>query len=196
MDTIHRLTARWWIRVLVFFAFSNALILPLLIYTKNLKKSGDTEFLISILTEAVVLFILLGLSVIIEVLRKNGKWYAFGIKPDKWALKDIGVGAGLNLFFVFIIIIFATIFSAYSDEYMFPKTDVFIYISIIIFIEAIIEELIFRGIIFQAVLDRYGITIAILMNSILFGLGHLANPSINFYAIINIILAGFLFSGM
>ncbi|MCL4416432.1 MAG: CPBP family intramembrane metalloprotease, partial [Actinobacteria bacterium] len=76
------------------------------------------------------------------------------------------------------------------------KSDIFIYLSLIIFIEAIIEEILFRGIIFQAVLERYGITIAILLNSILFGLGHLANPSINFYAIINIILAGVLFSGM
>ncbi|TAL71050.1 MAG: CPBP family intramembrane metalloprotease [Bacteroidetes bacterium] len=196
METVNRLTARWWIRILFFFGISNALILPLLFYTKNLYNGINTDYFYSIITEALVLCILLGLSIIIEVSRKNGKWFTFGINPDKWALKDIGLGAGLNLIFVFIIFIFATIFSAYSDEYSLPKQDIFVNITIIIFIEAIIEELIFRGIIFQAVLDRYGITIAILLNSILFGLGHLANPSINFYAIINIILAGVLFSGM
>ena len=196
MEAIHYLTARWWLRIIVFVGLSNALIIPLLIYTAHLKNDLGYQYIYSILTETIVLFTLIGLSIFIEVLRGKGKWFTFGILPDKWAIKDVGMGAVLNLFFAFTIFIFATIFSAYTDGSNLPKTNIFINLSLIIFIEAIIEELIFRGVIFQAVLDRYGITIAILLNSILFGLGHLANPSINFYAIINIILAGVLFSGM
>lgn len=196
MDIIHKLTARWWFRIIAFAGLSNALILPLLFYTSQFENSQGYKYFYSILTESLVLFIIIGLSVLIEALRGKGKWFSFGILPDKWAIKDAGMGAILNIFFAFSILIFATIFSAYSDEIKFPATDIFIYLSLIIFIEAIIEEILFRGVIFQAVLERYGITIAILLNSILFGLGHLANPSINFYAVINIILAGVLFSGM
>ncbi|OGU17538.1 MAG: hypothetical protein A2X61_06085 [Ignavibacteria bacterium GWB2_35_12] len=196
MEMIHRLTARWWFRVIAFAGLSNALIIPLLLYTSHLKNDIGYHYIYSLITETFVLIILIGLSILIETLRGKGKWFTFGILLDKWAIKDIGMGAVLNLFFAFAIFIFATVFSAYSDVSILPKTDIFVYLSLIILIEAIIEELIFRGVIFQAVLDRYGITIAILLNSILFGMGHLANPSINFYAIINIILAGVLFSGM
>jgi membrane protease YdiL (CAAX protease family) len=196
MNSIHRLTALWWFRIIAFMVLSNGLIIPLLFYTSHLKNSLGYDYIYSIITESVVLFILVGISILIEVLRKNGKWFTLGVLIDKWAIKDVGMGALLNLLFAFTILILATLFSAFTDETSFPKSDIFIFLSLIILLEAIIEEILFRGIMFQAVLERWGITVAILLNSILFGLGHLANPSVNFYAIINIILAGMLFSGM
>ncbi len=56
------------------------------------------------------------------------------------------------------------------------------------------EELLFRGFIFQRLLEGFGIIFTILSLSVLFSLAHYFNPHINSLSIINIILAGILFS--
>jgi membrane protease YdiL (CAAX protease family) len=61
-------------------------------------------------------------------------------------------------------------------------------------IVALFEELMFRSFPLFAFAERYPISITIILNSVLFGLIHLANPGFNAVAMLNITLAGALFS--
>lgn len=59
---------------------------------------------------------------------------------------------------------------------------------------ALFEELMFRTYALFVLAERYPMTVAILINSIGFGLVHLANPGYTPLAFLNIVLAGVLFS--
>ncbi|MBB2145000.1 CPBP family intramembrane metalloprotease [Pedobacter sp. LMG 31464] len=61
-------------------------------------------------------------------------------------------------------------------------------------IVALFEELMFRTFPLFTFAERYPISITIILNSVLFGLVHLANPGFNALAMLNIALAGALFS--
>jgi len=58
------------------------------------------------------------------------------------------------------------------------------------------EELLFRGYIFQRLIEGFGKLFSVILLSVLFGLAHYFNPHINFVSLINIVLAGILFSLM
>lgn len=60
----------------------------------------------------------------------------------------------------------------------------------------IVEELLFRGVVFQALLQRFGDVVAILSTSIVFGLLHATNPGATVLGIVNVMLAGILFGVM
>jgi membrane protease YdiL (CAAX protease family) len=57
---------------------------------------------------------------------------------------------------------------------------------------AAVEELSFRGYAFQRLIDAVGAPTALVASSILFGLGHLGNPSATLFSTLNTILAGLL----
>jgi membrane protease YdiL (CAAX protease family) len=61
----------------------------------------------------------------------------------------------------------------------------------------ILEEVIFRGFIFQTALDRWGLRLAVFISSLLFGLAHLANEDSSFGwlpAVVSTFLAGLMFA--
>ena len=57
---------------------------------------------------------------------------------------------------------------------------------------AAVEELSFRGYAFQRLIDAVGAPTALVASSVLFGLGHLGNPSATLFSTLNTILAGLL----
>jgi uncharacterized protein len=57
---------------------------------------------------------------------------------------------------------------------------------------AAVEELSFRGYAFQRLIDAVGAPAALVASSVLFGLGHLGNPSATLFSTLNTILAGLL----
>lgn len=52
------------------------------------------------------------------------------------------------------------------------------------------EELLFRGYIFQTLIEGVGAVAATIVISVLFGLAHLSNPNANLLSVLNIVLAG------
>jgi len=66
----------------------------------------------------------------------------------------------------------------------------FINVVILIFCWAIIEEVLFRGIIFQALLERFNPYLVIAVSGILFSVTHLFNQNVNLMSLINVFLAG------
>ena len=57
---------------------------------------------------------------------------------------------------------------------------------------AAVEELSFRGYAFQRLIDAVGAPTALVASSVLFGIGHLGNPSATLFSTLNTILAGLL----
>jgi CAAX protease family protein len=66
----------------------------------------------------------------------------------------------------------------------------FAYLFILFFIAAAVEELMFRGFAFQALLHNNGPLVAVAVTSILFGLAHIDNNNASFFSVFNTMLAG------
>ena len=74
-------------------------------------------------------------------------------------------------------------------------TPIIFFAQLVYFIlVGVLEEFMFRTLPLYAFAERYPIVIAILLNSLLFGAVHMANPGFTWLAMLNISLAGALFS--
>jgi membrane protease YdiL (CAAX protease family) len=196
MMTVHKLSAKWWLRILVFLAVTVGMFPLLMVLFQGQHYSLLNIFPSMLAESSIMCLIVLLISILIESSRKNGKWYSFGIMPGRWMLKEMGMGAGLNAGITFILLGFAVVFNIFRSEPSTYDMNYFWTISLLLFVEAAFEELVFRGIIFQAQLERFGIIVAIVLSSLIFALGHIVNPNVSVFAIINIILAGIMFSAM
>ena len=58
------------------------------------------------------------------------------------------------------------------------------------------EELLFRGVIFQALNERFGAAAAVLATSVPFGLAHVLNPEASLLSVVNTVLAGIALGAM
>jgi membrane protease YdiL (CAAX protease family) len=76
------------------------------------------------------------------------------------------------------------------------KMTVFIFLGYLVFyiLVGIFEEFLFRTFPLLVFGERYPIPLAVLLTSILFGLAHIGNPGFTLIAMVNITLAGALFS--
>lgn len=140
-------------------------------------------------------FILLICSAIIEVLRKGGKWYLFGFSASLAAIKEFIAGKFLAFSSLGLIALVGILINTQLSVHDTTYHQFFDVVQFYFFV-AFIEELLFRGIVFQAILDRFGEMKATLIFSVLFGCAHLFNPNIELLATINIILAGICLSFM
>ncbi len=196
LTTVNKLTARWWLRIIIFLLVTIGTFPLLKVIFQKQHYSLLNVFPSMLAESSIMLLIVLLISIIIESLRKEGKWHTFGIMPGKWMIFDIGMGAALNAGITFILLGFTLIFNAFKTEPSVFDNGYFWTITLLLFVEAAFEELLFRGIMFQALLERFGIFSAIIASSIVFALGHIVNPNVSIFAIINIILAGVMFAAM
>lgn len=186
MEILQQILARWWARILLFLSVG---FVASIIF--------DSLYHIDIIFYASYFFLII-LTLIIESLRKGGKCWTVGLRIDKWATNDIlhSVYMILGLItFIYLISFFINGFSLsniiiHSGFYSF---DFFLIITI--FIAAANEELLFRGIIFQALVDRFGFYLPTILMSLLFSLAHLSN-GVTMFSLANIFIAGILFSIM
>lgn len=103
----------------------------------------------------------------------------------------LALGFGMNAFCILIAWLNKDI-SLYFDSF---KPVSFIVIFIFVFIQSSAEELLCRCYLYQKLIQSYkNPLVAIIGNSMLFGLLHLANPGITVWSVINIVLVGILFS--
>ncbi len=182
------LTDSWWKKSLLFLSI-------FLIIEKSL------FFLISmfwipspIAVSIIILFATLISSFLIEQFRPNSKWYYIGFFYDRTILGNFSTIIIIS-FTSFIIISLVLVLSG-SLPKLNPKFEIWavIIMSIQIFIMAFYEELLFRGIIFQSMLERFGEVFPTIVISLIFALFHLFNPEICFIAFVNLFFAGILFS--
>lgn len=183
IKTIRNLFSLWWFRIL-FFGISSLLLLPIVFLLEDL-----------IYINLTILSILVFTNILTERFRINSKWYNIGLRLDRRMFSELFTGFVLVLFsFAALIIVSVAIGAGYSYAGFNGTFGYFVSVIMIVFATAASEELIFRGVLFQALIERFGgVTSSILM-SLAFSLAHIFNPGVNFLALLNVFLAGILFS--
>jgi uncharacterized protein len=183
--------ARWWARILVFIVIEAFVVMLYNIFY-------NFYFLVIIYVQIILV------SMLIESGRKYGNLWTIGIRIDKWMLKDLRIATILIFSFILLIYLLTIILGAEIEvnEYLFSNDISSNYISMMftnvfwIFIIVAGEEFLFRGIIFQAILERFGKIISVLLISILFALAHAQNPHFTLISFINTFLVNILLSIM
>lgn len=193
MVLIHKILAFWFSRIIFFillvvvYSIVGYLLFELILDTEVATDEIAFSYLACV--------ILIASSFTCEALRKCGKWYYLGFDLRKQTYNELLSGmlcAGLSLAFVgFLALAFGT-----SVSPGVPSFNGTIYLVKTCIIVSLIEELLFRGVIFQALLERFGQVLSTLAISILFGLAHYFNPNLTLLSVINIVLAGICLSVM
>lgn len=183
---MQKLLAHWWIRLIIAFIAPILLLSPLLLI--------PTGFLFSKLLFAIILTIV---SITILSFRVGSNYNAFGLQFDKYAIFDFFKGflivLCMNLFIILIGLLMGYEFR-FHDNYYSLDFKSFIFSLSFIFFMAYLEEIMFRGIVFQTIRERFGDVFAIVLLSLFFSLAHYSNPSISTMGFINIIIAGVMLS--
>lgn len=184
LDNFHlyRLVSIWWVRIIIWLILIFFLSLPV--------------FLISnpILIALYIFFVLLILSILIESLRAGGSIISLGFYFDKKTFYElillvlITCGAFL-IFFLVNYIVGGKVISFERIDF-----DYFTKITLLIFIYAASEELIFRGIVFQALIEKFNPMAVSIFISLIFAIAHYFNPNFSIIAFMNIFLGGLLLS--
>ena len=204
-ETSEKIFASWWIRSLAFIAIATILsigfyIIDAVTFGTNLTfKIGfgsDLLRLIGLVIDLMLMLCFLALSYLIDIFRVGSKPFSFGLLITPNTKKDIKIGELICLVGFSAVILISLIFSnkiTFGFQVGFVS---FILTTFYILIGAILEELIFRGIVFQALLDRFGVGKAIFISSIVFAIGHFLNPNLSTIGFVNIIIGGVLLSVM
>ena len=188
MINFQKLLALWWVRIALFFVL---LIICAYAFNKfagliNIPEIRNINPLLAALVP----------SIIIQNMRKGAKWHSFGLGVDKYVWKDFGISF---LFLVILLAVFYIIAVWGSNKLVFHSDALqgkIIYYFTFFVGSVAFEELIFRGIAFQALLSKCGDYTASVIMSIIFTAAHLLNPNMSFLSILNIFLAGLLLSIM
>jgi uncharacterized protein len=130
------------------------------------------------------------------VLFEKKKFADIGLHLSKRIFRDIVVGLILPLIILTIIFLILIVIG-----YGYPSFQISneIFLNIILSIPYFLlvgfnEEILFRGYIFQRLVEGTGKIFAIICLSLLFGFAHYLNPNINILSLLNIVLAGVFFS--
>jgi len=179
-NIIQKILSFWWFRIILFLIFLTSIF--------YISKNIFTQIIL-----------LLGISLLIESFRAKSSFKTFGFNFERDSLRFF-LSAFLYTLLFFIIITFFD--QAVNGIELFSTVDkfnlnYFLDILVLIFFLALLEELIFRGIIYQALLQRFGKYSPTLILSILFVLAHIFfNNITDTIFIINIFLANLLLSLM
>lgn len=183
---MQKLLAHWWFRLTIaiiasiFFIFIQSFFAFGFIFT--------TFFIAVILTV---------ISISILALRAGSSFNAFGLQFDKFTLYDFVKGfiavLAMNAVFVLLGLIMGYEYN-FHDNFSHFDYKTLLFYTFYLFLMAYVEEILFRGLLFQTIRDRFGDIIAIVLLSIFFSLAHYSNPNISTMGFVNIIFAGILFS--
>jgi len=146
---------------------------------------------------------IIGTHIAQRLLRKSNL-SRLGLSINKKWSYNLVLGIGLGTSIVIVSTFLSWLMGWYQFlgySWQFRPTDILLPAFILSFIASlqspILEEVIFRGFIFQTLLDRWGLRIAVFISSILFGLAHLTNVDSNYSwlaAVISTFLAGLMFA--
>ncbi len=134
-------------------------------------------------------------SAIIETLRAGGAWYNFGLRFDRFASRDVLFGLALGLGAAVVVALF---YFALGFEAEINNIDLAAVASLFAFylFVAAFEETLFRGTLFQSLIDLLGVGAAVFLSALIFAISHSSNPNISALGFANIFLAGVIFAVM
>ncbi len=189
MEKLEKIQAHWLIRVIEFITLYFVSLLIILYYTRHNKIERIYLYLI-------VTVLLIFISSLINYFRAKSKYNSYGLNFDRFTIIHIIQGFVLVLLPMLLILIISYILNAQITINPISAVQYFSFalFTFQIFLSASSEELIFRGILFQAISQKFGDIFAALFLSLIFTLFHINNPNVNSIALINIFLAGIFFS--
>lgn len=125
-----------------------------------------------------------------EITRRGGSILSsgLGITPSMPRMLLIGLSGG-----TISIVVVAGITYALGAKLVYNGNGTTILAVAILIMASALEELFFRGTMFEALRERFGAFAAVGITSVLFGLAHVFNNGATPIAIVNVVLAGFLF---
>ena len=125
-----------------------------------------------------------------EITRRGGSILSsgLGITPSMPRMLLIGLAGS-----VISIVVVAGIAYALGAKLVMDGNGTTILAVAVLIMASFLEELFFRGTMFEAVRERFGSFTAVGVTSVLFGLAHVFNNGASPIAIVNVVLAGFLF---
>lgn len=122
---------------------------------------------------------------------RGGSYRTLGFTFDSFMFRETLIGSLMGILPIFILII-VYFMNDWIDMQHNNQFELSAILTIISF--AIIEEMIFRGIIFQALVERFGMIKVSLLSAMLFSMAHLANPNYEPIPMLNTFLASLVFS--
>jgi membrane protease YdiL (CAAX protease family) len=149
------------------------------------------------------LILLIGLTFLINKLRIGKSLSDIGLHWDKSVTRNSIYTVSFIALTIAIVFIISLIFdqSPYFQNLVFvqdfsennqPENNYYFYGIANLLILVIIEELVFRGVAFQILIDRLGERSSLVISSVIFAGVHFVNPAISYLGMLNLFLAGLL----
>lgn len=184
--------------------FVSIILIPfIIIYTLiNINKYESNSELINSLVNNPIILLISTLSCIlfyyfmVKLIHK-GKLSSLGILFKKENLKEYAIGflAGIGLFAIAAILIYATGNSTFSfTGISISVLPTFLLLIIMWIIQGAAEEVTMRGYTLPVIGKCINVPIAIIVSSAYFSIMHLGNPNVNTISLLNIFLVGVLFA--
>ena len=171
------LTGIWYVRLLFFCC--------LLFLAYELVNIPDYNFP-PLASAFVTLIILLLPSLFVEAIRQNSKMLYLGFFVDRITLNNL---LTITIVSIITLTLYTVIFLIFGVKPVLTLDSAGIFsVVVILLINAFSEELLFRGVIFQSMLEGLGEITATLVISLLFAALHLLNPYANVLSFINTFL--------
>ncbi len=183
---MQKLLAHWWFRLII------AIIASIFIFSLQIIFSFGFIFLTIFL--AITLTVV---SISVLAMRTGSNFNAFGLQIDKYAFIDFFKGllivVIMNLIFILVGLLMGYEYKLH-ENYKTLDYITLLFFTSQIFVMAYLEEILFRGLVFQTIRERFGDIIAIVLLSIFFAFAHYNNPNISNMGLVNIIVAGIMLS--
>ncbi len=182
------------IKVLLFAVFIYLCGIPFsLIYNFNLIPDTIDPFLLTLIDQTVAVLVVFGGLLMVFRIFSNYSFESITL-VKKSVLPAFAKGTLIGFATILVCGGLAMIFG--NVIFTFGKFSLFLFVGyfVLYVLVAIFEEVLFRTFPLIVLAERYRVLTAILVSSVLFGLAHLANPGFTWLAMLNITLAGILFS--
>ncbi len=200
MNRINIIFARWHFRlamavgvsiIAVLLAIGAVFVLPDNIF----QAPGRDDLHVNAILNCLLAFFLLAGQFFMNAIRSGKAIMTFGFAPTRFAFIHAISGFGISLvlvallFSLFLLSGTHATFAGFQPERLMLQTT-------FIFCAALIEELIFRGLLYEPFSEKFGEVKTAIVISLLFAAAHILNPSVSLLGIINVALAGILLTAM
>ncbi len=180
MRILTKISLIWWLRITFY------VILSFLLYS----------FLISTLPYSLIylqfhlIIALIVPIIIIEIPRFKIYRHYFGLTLSKKSLVNIFYGGLIALFVMLTLFVFLIILGLKISVNTEFTINNMLYNMILFFSIALTEEILFRGLIFQTLIQRFRHNFIIIIFALLFSILHLGNDNAGLISTLNIFIAG------
>lgn len=129
----------------------------------------------------------------IEALRPGGTLRSSGLGITPRTIQQLLLGSVIAVISIAVVVVTALTLGAGITST--GLSGIWTFLPMLILI-SIGEEVMFRGVVFEAIRERFGANIAVAITAVLFGVAHAGNEGVSIIAVINVTTAGVLFGAM